>query len=476
MPKKKDKSGGGGSNATTPQRKLSDDYSPTPTSPSNHVNPGDSYLLKARQPNDQSNIVIVQKILQSAFTSYGLSSIDSLTTQNEAARFGARAANFFRFIHKMKPCPKAAKLQMVRDILTFPKQFTAADLEKAIEDSPFVQRLAERADQDPSSLLVGQKEFLDMWRYETGGIHPLRVTFVQTAFDHIQSLENAWISGCMSQLSSSATSAGELRAVTAYECCLQGQTTLQCTETGYWYDTFAEQFWGRITTDAGDQRRHNQSKFDSYLTKFEQLHIERTSTRDYLSKGELRYYMQDLQDRIYHAQSLQLYINDERLLNMIINLLEAGAVLHLVPTDEDQTTYGEVWSNLDRFLSNAGIGRDAGRIRNEDGKFHRPTSAHASRPLMSEDSAGSASSGRGALFRNKNRQVNVVIANVSDSSAPFATDHWSSGTGDFTDESAATDSEESVVGYGNEEASLNTIRIYKLVKISTLINNIRKSR
>ena len=444
MPKKKDKSGGGGSNATTPQRKLSDDYSSTPTSPSNHVNPGDSYLLKARQPNDQSNIVIVQKILQSAFTSYGLSSIDSLTTQNEAARFGARAANFFRFIYKMKPSPKAAKLQMVRDILTFPKQFTAADLEKAIEDSPFVQRLVERADQDPSSLLVGQKEFLDMWRYETGGIHPLRVTFVQTAFDHIQSLENAWISGCMSQLSSSATSAGELRAVTAYECCLQGQTTLQCQETGYWYDTFSEQFWGRITTDAGDQRRHNQSKFDSYLTKFEQLHIERTSTRDYLSKGELRYYMQDLQDRIYHAQSLQLYINDERLLNMIINLLEAGAVLHLVPTDEDQTTYGEVWSNLDRFLSNAGIGRDAGRIRNEDGKFHRPTSAHASRPLMSEDSAGSASSGRGALFRNKNRQVNVVIANVSDSSAPFAADHWSSGTGDFTDESAATDSEESV--------------------------------
>ena len=152
MPKKKDKSGGGGSNATTPQRKLSDDYSSTPTSPSNHVNPGDSYLLKARQPNDQSNIVIVQKILQSAFTSYGLSSIDSLTTQNEAARFGARAANFFRFIHKMKPSPKAAKLQMVRDILTFPKQFTAADLEKAIEDSPFVQRLVERADQDPPRL------------------------------------------------------------------------------------------------------------------------------------------------------------------------------------------------------------------------------------------------------------------------------------------------------------------------------------
>ena len=55
----------------------------------------------------------------------------------------------------------------------------------------------------------------------------------------------------MSQLSSSATSAGELRAVTAYECCLQGQTTLQCTETGYWYDTFSEKFWGRITTDAG---------------------------------------------------------------------------------------------------------------------------------------------------------------------------------------------------------------------------------
>ena len=72
-----------------------------------------------------------------------------------------------------------------------------------------------------------------MWRYETDGIHPLRVTFVQTAFDHIQSLENAWISGCMSQLSSSATSSGELRAVTAYECCLQGQTTLQCQETGW---------------------------------------------------------------------------------------------------------------------------------------------------------------------------------------------------------------------------------------------------
>ena len=93
----------------------------------------------------------------------GLSSIDNLPTKNEAARSGARAANFFRFIHKMKPCPKAAKIQMGRDILTFPKHFTAADLEKAIEDSPFVQRLAERADQDPSSLLVGQKEFLDMW-------------------------------------------------------------------------------------------------------------------------------------------------------------------------------------------------------------------------------------------------------------------------------------------------------------------------
>ena len=86
-----------------------------------------------------------------------------------------------------------------------------------------------------------------MWRYETDGIHPLRVTFVQTAFDHIQGSENA---------------------------------------------------------------------------------------------------------------------------NMIINLLEAGSVLHLVPNDEDQTTYGEIWHNLDRFLSNAGIGRDAGRIRNEDGKFH----------------------------------------------------------------------------------------------------------
>ena len=134
MPKKKDKSGGGGSNATTPQRKLSDDYSSTPTSPSNHVKPGDSYELKSRQPDDQSIIVIVQKILQSAFTSHGLSSLDNLPTKNEAARSGARAANFFRFIYKMKPCPKAAKLQMVRDILTFPKHFTAADLEKAIED------------------------------------------------------------------------------------------------------------------------------------------------------------------------------------------------------------------------------------------------------------------------------------------------------------------------------------------------------
>ena len=56
-----------------------------------------------------------------------------------------------------------------------------------------------------------------------------------------------------------------------------------------------------------------------------------------------------------------LNINPERLLNMIINLLEAGSVLHLVPNDEDQTTYGEIWHNLDRFLSNAGIGRDAGR-------------------------------------------------------------------------------------------------------------------
>ena len=33
MPKKKDKSGGGGSNATTPSRNLSEDYSSTPTSP-----------------------------------------------------------------------------------------------------------------------------------------------------------------------------------------------------------------------------------------------------------------------------------------------------------------------------------------------------------------------------------------------------------------------------------------------------------
>ena len=64
---------------------------------------------------------------------------------------------------------------------------------------------------------------------------------------------------------------------------------------------------------------------------------------------------------------------------------------------------------------------------------------------MSEDSAGSASSGRGALFRNKTRQVNVVIATASDSSAPFATDHWSSGTGDFTDmdEPGSTSDEES---------------------------------
>ena len=115
MPKKKDKSGGGGSNATTPQRKLSDDYSSTPTSPSNHhVKPGDSYELKPRQPDDQSIIVIVQKILQSAFTSHGPSSLDNLPTKNEAARSGARAANFFRFIHKMKPCPKAAKIQMGR--------------------------------------------------------------------------------------------------------------------------------------------------------------------------------------------------------------------------------------------------------------------------------------------------------------------------------------------------------------------------
>ena len=156
------------------------------------MKPGDSYELKSRQPDDQSIIVIVQKILQSAFTSHGLSSLDNLPTKNEAARSGARAANFFRFIHKMKPCPKAAKLQMVRDILTFPKHFTAADLEKAIEDSPFVQRLAERADRGPSSLLVSQKEFLDMWRYETGGIYPLRVGFVQTAFDHLSGIRETF--------------------------------------------------------------------------------------------------------------------------------------------------------------------------------------------------------------------------------------------------------------------------------------------
>ena len=35
---------------------------------------------------------------------------------------------------------------------------------------------------------------------------------------------------------------------------------------------------------------------------------------------------------------------------MIINLLEAGAVLHLVPTDEDTATYNEIWNNLDLEL------------------------------------------------------------------------------------------------------------------------------
>ena len=71
MPKKKDKSGGGGPNATTPQRKLSDDYSSTPTSPSNHVKPGDSYELKSRQPDDQSIIVYRSQCASPAVLSLG---------------------------------------------------------------------------------------------------------------------------------------------------------------------------------------------------------------------------------------------------------------------------------------------------------------------------------------------------------------------------------------------------------------------
>ncbi len=146
MLKEKNKKKDGGGNATTPStsRNLQrEDYSPGPASPSNHVNPGDSYQLKDRHPDDQSVIIAVQKAMQSGIRSQGISSTDDLPTKKDAASQGARAANFFRYLHKMKPQPKAAWCQMHRDILSLPKNFTAKDLEKAIEDSPFFQRLAE---------------------------------------------------------------------------------------------------------------------------------------------------------------------------------------------------------------------------------------------------------------------------------------------------------------------------------------------
>ena len=62
MPKDKNKKKDGGGNATTPStsRNLQrEDYSPGPASPSNHVNPGDSYLLKSRQPDNQAVIIVV---------------------------------------------------------------------------------------------------------------------------------------------------------------------------------------------------------------------------------------------------------------------------------------------------------------------------------------------------------------------------------------------------------------------------------
>ena len=82
--------------------------------------------------------------------------------------------------------------KLSEDYSSFPNNFTPRHLEKDIEDSLFFRRLKETADQEPGCLTVAQKDFVQMWHDQAGGVYTLRQVFVQTAFDHVRSLGRAW--------------------------------------------------------------------------------------------------------------------------------------------------------------------------------------------------------------------------------------------------------------------------------------------
>ena len=78
------------------------------------------------------------------------------------------------------------------DHSSLPNNFTPEHLEKDIEDSLFFRRLKETAREEPGSLTVAQKDFIQMWHDQADGVYTLRQVFVQTAFDHVRSLGFAW--------------------------------------------------------------------------------------------------------------------------------------------------------------------------------------------------------------------------------------------------------------------------------------------
>ena len=78
------------------------------------------------------------------------------------------------------------------DYSPFPNNFTPKHLEKDIENSPIFRRLKETAHEEPGSLTVAQKDFIQMWHDQADGVYTLRQVFVQTAFDHVRSLGFAW--------------------------------------------------------------------------------------------------------------------------------------------------------------------------------------------------------------------------------------------------------------------------------------------
>ena len=78
------------------------------------------------------------------------------------------------------------------DHSSLPNNFTPEHLEKDIEGSLFFRRLKETAREEPGSLTVAQKDFIQMWHDQADGVYTLRQVFVQTAFDHVRSLGFAW--------------------------------------------------------------------------------------------------------------------------------------------------------------------------------------------------------------------------------------------------------------------------------------------